>query len=242
MSWAAILDAEVARVQQGLPVPMIEEREGFLVVRDDLIAGGTKRRVLPVLMDSGDEFVYASPVYGYAQIALAHTAAALGKRATIFCAKRAQLHARTLEANRAGAKIVQVPHGYLSVVRSQARQYCAHSGATLLPFGLDTPAFIDALAGVARALPVTPRDVWCVAGSGVLVRALQMAWPAATFHAVAVGAKPQVGSAQLYRAPEAFEADAKEPPPFPSCPNYDAKAWAFMKRGATPGALFWNVA
>ena len=29
---------------------------------------------------------------------------------------------------------------------------------------------------------------------------------------------------------------------FPSCGNYDAKAWRFITAQASPGALFWNVA
>jgi hypothetical protein len=69
-----------------------------------------------------------------------------------------------------------------------------------------------------------------------------MAWPAATFHAVRIGKVPDAGRARMHQAPEAFEQDAKEPPPFPSCSNYDAKAWRFIKRNAKPGALFWNVA
>ena len=31
-------------------------------------------------------------------------------------------------------------------------------------------------------------------------------------------------------------------PPFPSAPNYDAKAWRFIKEYASDGAYFWNVA
>jgi hypothetical protein len=46
----------------------------------------------------------------------------------------------------------------------------------------------------------------------------------------------------LYAAPEKFEQDAKVKPPFPSCSNYDAKAWRFIQEYARPGALFWNVA
>jgi hypothetical protein len=81
-----------------------------------------------------------------------------------------------------------------------------------------------------------------VAGSGTLTRALQAAWPGARFHAVRVGKPPDVGRARLYEAPEPFERDASLPPPFPSCSNYDAKAWRFLAEHARPGALFWNVA
>src|SRR5438128_11379913 len=104
------------------------------------------------------------------------------------------------------------------------------------------PAFIDALAGVARGLKVSPSEVWTVAGSGVLTRALQLAWPAARFFAVQVGTAPNAGRAEVIKARERFEQDAKVRPPFPSCSNFDAKAWRFIQQRAAPGALFWNVA
>ncbi len=226
-----------------MTLPEIREHDGILVVRDDLVPGGTKTRVLPVLFDERSEYVYASPVYGYAQIALAHAARAHGHRATVFCAKRHVWHPRTHEAAMAGARIVEVAPGYLAVVQARARTYCRISGAGLLPFGLDDPRVIQALTDLAVALPVQPTEVWSVAGSGVLSRALQRAWPDAEVHAVLVGREANVGRAIVHRADEAFEEPARGArPPFPSCTNYDAKAWAFVRRRARPGALFWNVA
>lgn len=225
-----------------LSSPVFETHAGIVVLRDDLLAGGTKRRALPALLTGAREFVYASPVYGYAQIALAHAAAAAGVRATVFCAQRKAWHPRTAEAAAAGARIVEVPCGYLAVVKARARAYCGVSGARLLPFGLDTPAFVEALADLARGLPIQPAEVWSVAGSGVLTRALQRAWPAARFFAVQVGSVPDAGRATVITAPERFEQDARSRPPFPSCANYDAKAWRFVRAQASPGALFWNVA
>lgn len=222
--------------------PVIIEHDGILVVRDDLQLGGTKARVVGRFLQGADEFVYASPVYGYAQIALAHTCAQSGKQATIFVAKRNQLHPRTVEAKRAGARIVQIPHGYLSNVQAKARAYAEAVNARLLPFGLDFPEMLLALAEVARSLSVVPAEVWTVAGSGTLSRALQLAWPKARFFAVQVGATPNAGAATVLKAPESFEGDAKMRPPFPSCSNYDAKAWRFIRQQARPGALFWNVA
>jgi hypothetical protein len=224
------------------PAPVIEEHAGILVVRDDLIPGGTKARVLPAILQGAREFVYASPVYGYAQIALAYAAREAGVKATVFVAERQRMHARTLEAHAAGARILEVAPGYMTVVRARARSYCAVSGARLLPFGLDDPIVLDAIANLARGLDVEPREVWSVAGTGVLTRALQRAWPRATFRAVRIGAMPDPGAALLLAAPEKFEQDARIRPPFPSCGNYDAKAWRFITAQASPGALFWNVA
>ena len=151
-------------------LPEIKQHEGFTVVRDDAMPGGTKARVLPAILDAmrADEFVYASPAYGYAQIALAFSCREIGKRATIFVAKRAELHPWTKEAKQAGAKIVQVPFGYLSNVQSKAKLYAEQTGSAYLPFGFDFPAFQTALAAIAEALPISPNEVWSVAGSGTL--------------------------------------------------------------------------
>jgi hypothetical protein len=225
------------------PDPKIIEHAGIMVLRDDLMPGGTKARILPAIMNGpAKEYVYASPVCGYAQVALAHVARQLGVRATVFCAKRTARHRLTEEAERAGARIIEVPVGYMSVVKAHARSYCEVTGARLLPFGLDTPVFLEALASFARLLPIAPKEVWTVAGSGVLSRGLQLAWPAARFYAVQVGAKPDAGRAHVIGAPEKFDRPAQNPPPFPSCTNYDAKAWRFIRTLASPGALFWNGA
>lgn len=220
----------------------VSEHDGIVVVRDDCYPGGTKARVLPRILVPGTEYVYASPAYGYAQVALAHACATLGGQATVFTAARRELHSRTREAQRVGARVVQVPTGYMSNVRAKARAYADFTGAILLPFGFDSEDFVGALADLARTSELEADEVWTVAGSGTLSRALQQAWPRARFHAVRIGAAADVGGARLWTAPEKFEVDAKIPPPFPSCSNYDAKAWRFIREHAAPGALFWNVA
>jgi hypothetical protein len=235
-------------VHLGAPEIVLQRVGTLQVVRDDLMPGGTKARAISVLFDMEHrEYVYASPVQGYAQVALAHAAKAAGCSAHIFCAARRTWHARTKEAAALGASIDELRPGYLSQVQAQAKAYvAAFPDAKLLPFGLDDEAFIEALAdvgrSVARRLQAPPPQVWTVAGSGVLSRALQRVWPEADFHAVQIGHGPNVGRATLHRAPERFEDDAKLPPPFPSCSNYDAKAWRFIIEQAKPDALFWNVA
>lgn len=230
------------------PEIVLQRVGGLQVVRDDLMPGGTKARALSVLFDMEHrEYVYASPVQGYAQVALSHCAKAAGCYAHIFCAARTTYHDRTKEALSLGAILHELRPGYLTQVQAAARDFVARTpGAKLLPFGLDDDAFLEALAdvgrSVARRLFVTPPEVWTVAGSGVLSRALQRVWPDAEFHAIQIGHAPNIGRAILHRAPERFEDNARYPPPFPSCSNYDAKAWRFIREQAKPDALFWNVA
>lgn len=224
--------------------PVLETHDRFLVVRDDMLPGGTKRRALePVLRRRGRAgYVYATPAVGYAQMALAYACAELGLPATVFVAERKELHPRTAEAQRVGAQVVQVPMGFLSNVTAKARAYATSVDHELLPFGLDLPEFRAELTKVARLLEVRPPEVWTVAGSGTLTRALQDARPDAKFFAVRVGARgTDIGRATELIAPERYERPAQDPPPFPSCDNYDAKAWRFMKKMGAPGALFWNV-
>jgi hypothetical protein len=225
--------------------PIIREHLGVHVVRDDLFPGGTKARFLPILFEGAEEVVYASPCEGGAQTALAHAAAKLGKRATIFVAKRNRPHDRALEAKRMGAKVMQVPCGYLNVVQARAREYCKRTGAILVPFGVNIPAALSTIAEAARSTGIEPDQVWCASGSGVLARSLGMAWPGAAINVVEVGRKlspGDVGGARIHKAGIPFSKAIKARPPFPSCPHYDAKAWRICQAMKGKGTvLFWNV-
>lgn len=238
--------------------------EGILVVRDDLQPGGTKTRAVDTLLvDTADHVAYAGPAYGYAQVALAHGAKAAGKTAHVFVPRRRHRHPRTQEASAAGARIHEITPGYLSQLAHHARAWAEANAATVLPFGFDTPEFRHALTDRIREdlawLPDPPDDdpdladrirtltdpaeVWVAAGSGTVTRALQDVWPAAAHHAVQVGKPPDAGRATVHRAPEAFDQDARRPPPFPSTSNYDAKVWQFVAGRPDPTrVLVWNVA
>lgn len=228
-----------------MPAPTIVEHDGVHVVRDDLIGGGTKARYIIRLFEDADEVVYASPAEGGAQTALAWAARELGKRATLFVAKRKTPHPRAYMAKRLGAKVYQVTPGYLAVVQKRARDYCAATGATLAPFGVDMPEAIEAIADAARSTGLAPDEVWCASGSGVLARGLAKAWPNARRHVVQVGrdlSPDDVAGAMIHVHPLAFGQECKSRPPFPSDRHYDAKAWEICKARRGAGlVLFWNV-
>lgn len=225
--------------------PKIIEHDGITVVRDDLFPGGTKARYLPVLFNNADEVVYASPAEGGTQTALAHVAKALGKRATIFVAKRAKPHPRALLAKSLGAQVLQVEPGYLTVVQARARAYCAATGATMSPFGVDLPEAIEAIGAAARSIKIEPDEVWCASGSGVLARGLALAWPKARRFCVQVGrdlSPEDVAGATIIKHPRKFEQHCLTVPPFPSDPHYDAKAWEIAKARRGAGlVVVWNV-
>lgn len=219
----------------------------FYVQRDDLHTGGTKVRALKAVLQAGETYVYATPAVGHAQIALAVAGAEVGANVVLFVAQRGVPHANTAYAAHMGAEVHQVPHGYLNVVQRAARLYVEarqDSHCHLVPFGLHCDWFETALLQVVQKTcrVVTPSEVWCAAGSGVLTRTLQKAFPNIPHYAVRVGKAADVGGAIMLTAPEKYEQRTKRPPPFPSCSNYDAKVWQHFDYHAANGALYWNVA
>jgi hypothetical protein len=231
------------------PAPVVEEHDGFMIVRDDLLEGGSKMRFADYLIKSQteiDEWVYgSSPATGYAQISLSCLCRKYGKKAIIFMADRAKdnLHEYQLRAIDNGAIMNWVPNGMLSVTEKRARDYVEQNpnNRRLLPIGFDHPSVIASVNWVARSIDIAPREVWTVGSSGTLTRGLQQAWPDASFHCVTVGHKGDYGRAKVYRCEIPFNKETKVKPPFPSAPTYDAKVWEFMKQHASPEALFWNV-
>lgn len=227
-----------------MSAPILQTHAGIKVVRDDLHPGGTKARYIRALFDGHQELVYASPAEGGAQYALAHCAAELGRRATIFVAKRATPHPRAIQAKGLGARVMQVAPGYLTVVQKRAAEYCAATGAALVPFGVNEPKAIATIRDAARALSIEPDEVWCAAGSGVLSRGLAQAFPKARRHAVQIGrtlTAEDVAGAKIHVYPAPFSR-AVGCADFPADPHYDAKAWQICKARRGAGlVLFWNV-
>ena len=171
-----------------LPEPVIENHEGFLVVRDDLVEGGTKRRALTNMLANmpEKEVVYPVTAHGYGQLALAFAGADTGKKVTLFMAKRKNykdvpIVRETMEKTDAEYHLVQFPN-FLNVVMARAKTYVENTpGAKLMPLGFDTQEFSDELAKIAKRLPLKkpPKEVWLAAGTGALARALKKAWPKA---------------------------------------------------------------
>lgn len=227
------------------PPPVIVNHDGILVARDDLIGGGTKARYMTRLFERAEEIVYATPAEGGAQSALAWVARAMGKRATLFVAKRAEAHPRAHMAKALGATVYQVSPGYLTVVQARARAYCEATGATLAPFGMDLPEAVDTIAQAARDSGAAPQEVWCASGSGVLARALAKAWPKARRYVVQVGrtlSPEDVAGATIVVSRLKFGDRAKVLPPYPADLHYDAKVWEHLKDRPRDGSvLVWNV-
>ena len=195
------------------------------------------------------EWVYGGGSrWGYGQIGLAAVCKKYGKKATVFIAKGSELHESSKKAQALGCNIIEVNMGMLTVTQGRARKYVAEDPHRKLVEFSGDPAVIGSVIKVARTLPFTPDEIWSVAGSGVLNRGLQLAFPDAKCYAVSIGhnlSEEERGRAVIIRhdLPFAKECKDKNKPPFPSSPNYDAKAWEHVMKMAdkTKKVLFWNV-
>ena len=234
-----------------LPPPVVEEHEGFQVVREDLINGSSKVRASDYLvstLNGIEELVYGScPATGHAQIALSVLAKRYGMKSVVFMAERSldKLTKQQKHAIREGVDFRWVKMGMLNVTEKHAKDYANENEEKrlLVPIGVDHPAVVAGYAVIARRMGIQPKEVWTVGSSGTLTRGLQQGWPDADFYCVSVGHKGDYGRAKVYRCPLTFpqEVRLEDTPPFPSVSNYDAKAWKYMREYASDGALFWNV-
>jgi hypothetical protein len=239
------------------PQVVISEQNGFKVIREDYLLGGTKQRGAVDLYQkiSENEFVYPGPNTGFAQIALAIGAKLTGKKATLFVAKSRPMTKQTMQAIRLGANVIECrPNAPLREVREKAAAYIAKSGAASAKLGFDDTVFKDALKrNIAEAVKGTElenrdkaRRFWVVGGSAVLARLMYEIFPKSKFNVVQVGKLIDelldYSKSKLYVAPEKFYDDARETPPYPSVASYDAKVWQFARKDGKKGDFIWNVA
>eukprot|EP00039_Didymoeca_costata_P003423 m.67559 g.67559 ORF g.67559 m.67559 type:complete len:480 (-) comp11900_c0_seq1:62-1501(-) len=228
------------------------------VFRDDYLTGGTKQRAIETLFQGTEceEFVYAGPYEGYAQVALAAVAKARGKKAVVFVKRRREgLFHLSAIAHSLGATIMEEsPPNRVQDLQQKAEQYVSSTDgrATLLPFGLDSDTFKDALyTRLKEAIPKLdkpPDRLWLVAGSATLLRVLHRIWPETHMLIVQVGKYiwddlvEDIEKKTIYEAPEFFSEKAVIQPPYRTVTTYDAKLWQFVLQFGKNGDYVWNVA
>lgn len=229
----------------------IEQHNSIYVLRDDLLPGGTKSTFLGELLPPGRScYVYASPVYGAMQIALAQYCTSRGLKAVIFCAKRNVPHPNTIKAKEAGALVFQVPHGYLTHVQAKAKQFASDNHGEYIAWGANYPAAINAISARMRSvtteLGFEPDEVYCAVGSGTLLKGIHAGTDKARIVGVSVGAgfnEKLSSRVSIIQYPKKFEVECKAKAPFPSSKNYDLKAWEVCLKNfdESKKTLFWNV-
>lgn len=250
LSTEDLLDT-IKRWEDPNPPPLIEEYNGFYVVRDDKLGYGSKARFIDYLVKTeGDEWVFGGAnKVGWGPISLTHVCNKYGKKATFFMAKRSVPTWHQQQVLDMGGTIHWVDNGMLTVTKARARKYYERDTVSrrVLPLGLEHPTVLASIVKVARNLPVKPTEIWTVASSGTLNRGLQLAFPDVPAYAVEVGHKMsdyEKGRAITMRSSYAYDQKVEESrmPPYPSEPYYDAKLWDFVVSNGKKGALIWNVA
>jgi hypothetical protein len=222
--------------------PVIEVHEGRIVVREDLIEVGSKARMGEALIKSikSDTIVYVQPRFGFAGISLTKLCKLYGKKLVLFMPSSKEVSEHQAYCIEKGCeyhfhRIAAMPN--LNII---AKKWALENGAYFIPLGLKHELVTASIIKVASKI-IEPPAFWTAFSTGVLNRALQIAWPNAQANGVAVSRNVQDGergTANIISHYRDFNQDSLIQPPFPSASNYDAKVWEYTK----PGDLFWNVA
>jgi hypothetical protein len=228
------------------PPPVVKVHEGVRVVRDDLSVG-TKIRGGHLLASRVPEkrLVYVQPRTGLAGVSLLDVCERCEKDLTLFMpsSKRISHHQAACIERGADARFIRI--AAMPVLNSYAKKWAEEHGHFFIPLGLKHELVTAGLIHAALQIE-EPEEVWTVVSTGVLTRALQIAWRNAKFYAVAVArnmSSGELGKAEVISAPEPFQKSVKEEdkPPFLSVGNYDAKAWRYIPKNSGRDILFWNV-
>jgi len=231
----------------------LDDKVEVKVVRDDMVPGGTKQRAIDVFFKgNGEEYIYAGPATGYAQVALAQAGKKHNEKVTVFLSARNIETQATKKARSLGAKIIYTKTQMkLKDLKEAAAKYAKRkNNRVLLPFGLENSEFVKRLVTCIKEAwgrKKKPQRMWLVAGSATLLKALHEIFPECHFLVVQVGKKIWPDQLEgikhnLYISPERFSDDAEIQPPYPTVKSYDAKLWRFVLKNAKDGDFVWNVA
>lgn len=217
----------------------IRREDGLNVLRDDLVVGGTKRRGLYLLLRSlnAETVFYAGTIMGHGALALAMAGRDTGKTINVLLSAK-DSDPTVARLRDAGAVVHPCAPLPIDALHKQAMEMA--DGAPVFPPGFAIPEFAGSLSGALCALDISPYpEIWVPSVTGTLARALKKTFPKTMVRTVSV---VKNGAPCDFAAPEKYHQPAKVPPPYPSCPYTDAKAWRFAQKHARPGALIWNTA
>tara|TARA_Y100001937_G_C7120762_1_gene332463 strand:+ start:1147 stop:2040 length:894 start_codon:yes stop_codon:yes gene_type:complete len=230
-------------------IPKIKTHEGVRVVRDDLITGSKVRGgdcLISSLPERIDTIVYVQPRTGLAGVSLLDVAKRHGKKVMLFMpsSKRISHHqACCIErgCDYSFHRIAAMPN--LNLIAKKWAD--SHPNAFFVPLGLKHQMVTAGIVKTASSIS-EPEEVYCATSTGVLTRALQIAWPNAKFTSVCVSRNMkagELGRAEAISEKLAFTASEKKEnmPSFPTIDTYDGKVWKYIPKNSNRDILFWNV-
>ena len=228
--------------KSSFPEPVISDYLGIKVVREDLLEVGSKCRAGELLIATckSDTIVYVQPRFGFAGVSLTKLCKMYGKKLVLFmpsCKEISEHQAYCIEngCEYHFHRIAAMPN--LNLI---AKKWADDNNAFFIPLGLKHELVTAMIVHVASKI-TEPKSFWTAFSTGVLNRALQIAWPNSIANGVAVSRNVQEGEkgrANVISHYRDFAQDSLTLPPYPSAKNYDAKVWEYLQ----PGDLFWNVA
>lgn len=228
------------------PDPVVTVHDGVRVVRDDLIVG-TKSRAGDLLMSKSnyDTIVYSQPRTGLAGVAILDAASHHNKKVILFMPSSKRVSHHQACCIERGAIPIFKRIAAMPNLNKYAKEYAEETGAYFVPLGLRHQ--LSTAAILHAALKIDPPDeVYVAISTGVLSRALQIAWPKAKFTSIAVARNlkaGELGRASVISEPLEFTSSEKKEnlPPFPSIATYDAKVWKYIPKNTGRNILMWNV-
>ncbi len=131
----------------------------------------------------------------------------------------------------------------MPILNMKAKEWADKNNAFFVPLGLKHELATAGIVHAASKIP-EPEEVYVAISTGVLSRALQIAWPNAKFTCVAVARnlkQGELGRAQVISEPLEFAQEETELPPFPAIKTYDAKVWKYIPKNTGRNVLMWNV-
>lgn len=221
--------------------------DGWSVVRDDLLPGGTKTRYLPALIHAiaddpeSQEVVFAGPAQGALPLALAMRYGPL-HRCTLWYPQRKLLAPRQFETLLYGAHHLYSPYPDVrpTIVKKRAKDYSDANGALCIRWSLSYPEVVWTIGTIMQTIDMAYgpfAEVWVAGGGGTLARGIlsgvNKVWgkqsTETSVHVVPIGRNMlprEVEGCVLHETPDyAMDRACRIVPPFPCDPYYDAKAW-----------------
>jgi hypothetical protein len=228
------------------PDPVIVEHDGVMVVRDDLIVG-TKTRAGDLLASKleSDTIVYCQPRTGLAGVSLMDVARHHNKKVVLFMPSSKKVSHHQACCIEQGCTPIFERIAAMPNLNALAKKWAMEKRHAFVPLGLKHELATAGIVHAASMIP-EPDEVWVAISTGVLSRALQIAWPNAKFNCVAVARNlkdGELGRASVVSEPLDFQTPEKKEnmPPFPTVPTYDAKVWKYVPKNSGRRVLMWNV-
>lgn len=229
------------------PDPVVVEHEGVFVVRDDLTVG-TKARAGDLFMSKIDAptMVYCQPRVGLAGVSLCDAASRHSdKKIVLFMPSSKKISIHQACCIERGAVVMFERIAAMPNLNLYAKRWAQENGAYFIPLGLKHELATAAIVHAASKIE-EPDEVYVAISTGVLSRALQIAWPNAKFTCVAVARNlkaGELGRARVISEPLPFpqSESAENLPPFPTVNTYDAKVWKYIPKNSGKRIVMWNV-